>query len=278
MDKHFEKKREGNNRERIHQEAQEKIDALNIEMAGYYAQFGIQLDRQGHIKPENFQQCRTAEELQRHREYVQKREQMHREQDENSIESELFEHLVPIIFTKIASDRVIAVRTAKYDDLKNGIDTIVINRENGDIVCSIDEIIFSSEATLRKKENRLISVNDKRAYLNYPYHKKEDGSFEPSRFGGDFPLCYLPIPRGIVLKIISQMGGLNEVTDLERKAFNYFIRHMSKSLMHIYEEYQTGPVHHDRYEAAARKIDEELARKTRTAITFLKSLQVGENR
>ena len=259
----------------LDERAWEKIRPLTDELVEHYHQLGVHLDQQGHIRMSSFRRCRPSEEIRRHQQYVRDREQEIRERSlEAETESELFEYLVPIMFTKLVGDKAIVVRTAKYDDMKNGIDTVIINRETGDIACSVDEVVSSAERRLHKKERRVLSINSERAHLDYSYMKKEDGSFQPSPYSGDFPLCSLSVPKGAVYKIINQTGNLTEVTEFEKKVFNYFINNMCASLIRIYlEEKQTK--RHDHAGELAAKTDEQFMKKVRETIEFLKSLRIN---
>ncbi len=277
--KSFERKTSAPNERTTQQEharAQETVQAATADLVEHYRQVGVRLDRNGRIHPSAFRDSRAPEDMRRHEHYVRSRQEDMREKGEKTAaESELFEHLVPIIFTKMVPERVVAVRSSLYDDLKNGIDTVIVNRENGDVVCSVDEVVFGNKRTLHNKEQQILSINGGYARLEYGYKKQDDGSFMPTdRSAGDFPLCSLSIPGNMVFTIIEQMkGNLTDVSVLEKRAFDYFIRNMCMSLTRIYLGEKDRPPHHDRYEALARKTDERFMTGIRGTITFLKSLR-----
>jgi hypothetical protein len=50
------------------------------------------------------------------------------------------------------SENFITVRTAAYDDLKHGIDTIIVNKETGEVICAFDELMGGGPEDKRAEE------------------------------------------------------------------------------------------------------------------------------
>jgi hypothetical protein len=51
-------------------------------------------------------------------------------------------------------EQFLVVRTAAYDDLKHGLDTMVVNKETGEVICAFDEVM-GGENDPRVKEKQL---------------------------------------------------------------------------------------------------------------------------
>ncbi len=53
----------------------------------------------------------------------------------------LAEAAVLTLLNKFLGERFVAVRAAKYDDYENGVDTLILDRESGGVVCAFDEVV-----------------------------------------------------------------------------------------------------------------------------------------
>jgi len=72
-----------------------------------------------------------------------------------------FEMLKTAIMHKHMGERFIVVRSARYDDNKNGVDNILVDKTNGHTLCAFDEIsndVFNSNA-VAKKAKEVLSKN-----------------------------------------------------------------------------------------------------------------------
>jgi hypothetical protein len=50
------------------------------------------------------------------------------------------EMAVTALLSKILKDDFLVVRTASYDDYRNGIDNIILNKRTGEVICAFDEV------------------------------------------------------------------------------------------------------------------------------------------
>ncbi len=81
--------------------------------------------------------------------------------DENERAGFLFEMLKTSIMHKKAGDRFIVVRSSRYDDEKNHIDNVFVDRKTGETVCALDEISPKemNDAEAQKKKDQVRNRN-----------------------------------------------------------------------------------------------------------------------
>ncbi len=63
------------------------------------------------------------------------------DKEKNATGGNLTEVVATMLFHRGLPERYITVRAAAYDDLKNGLDTIIVDAETGDVVCTFDEVL-----------------------------------------------------------------------------------------------------------------------------------------
>ena len=262
----------------------EKMNTLMTGIVEHYKDIGIQLERDGRVSVSAFRAFYPHEKLNEDRKYVEKKERYIKDRSidtdkRNNIESECFEQLVSVIFTKVMPERFAVLRTAKYDDYEHGVDTIIIDRETGDVVCSVDEVISDNlEDATRKKMNHIEHMNENGVQIDYGYKKNEDGLFVPARYYADSPLCFLPIQRDLIPKIIeSTSESITEVSRSDRAVFNHFIRFLRMSLSVLakgHQERLSSLQDLDEYVArVARETEERLQSRIENMLEFVSSIQ-----
>ena len=80
----------------------------------------------------------------------------------------LGEMLVFTMLHKVFGEHFIVVRTADYDDYKNGADTLVVHKETGGIACTFDEVVDEERGDLYKeKEHRVVRRGEKGFFVKY---------------------------------------------------------------------------------------------------------------
>ena len=76
---------------------------------------------------------------------------------------ERFEQLKTVIFNRnFETSNIIAIRASDYDDYKNSIDNIIINKNTGDIICALDAIANDKNSKrYKEKEEKIKEINEK---------------------------------------------------------------------------------------------------------------------
>ncbi len=126
-----------------------------------------------------------------------------RERNFGSI-GEQFELLKTAIFNKYLGDRFIVVRSALYDDYKNGVDNVMVDIKTGNVVCAFDEV-GDAAAFKRQKEQRVSARNLEEGGASLKYGIKfEDGKLKPARLQ-NLPIFCLSLSEEEVKRGISEM-------------------------------------------------------------------------
>lgn len=108
-------------------------------------------------------------------------------------EGEQFELLTALMLEKFLSHRFVVLRSSPHDDIHNGVDTILMDRETGEIVCAFDEVGDDAKM-LQDKEERSVRTNLSKGgvRLDYGFRKNKEGKFVPASVE-HLPLFHLAI-------------------------------------------------------------------------------------
>lgn len=134
-----------------------------------------------------------------------------REKDEN--ESALLEKLIAILLHKFLHDKFLIVRSAKFDDYQNGIDTVIVNKTDGSVVCAFDEVVDDPQGgRTREKMSKLIKLAEcGGTQIKYGITFATDpatGEKKLIKKGiNNVPVFYLPFPRERLLEVMAVMSG-----------------------------------------------------------------------
>lgn len=79
--------------------------------------------------------------------------------DKKLRQGERLEMLKTALFQKYLERDFIVARSSEYDDVKNGIDNVIVDRRGGNLVCAFDEVGEESGSVFEKKKNRVITKN-----------------------------------------------------------------------------------------------------------------------
>lgn len=128
---------------------------------------------------------------------------------------EIFEMLKTSIFHKKLGKDFIVVRTSEYDDFRNKVDNIILERETGNIVCAFDEVEFFSKKTSQKKEDKVLDKNEKGGGADLKYGiflEKKDGKMKLKKGPiNQIPLFYLAMTQGDVIKALNNPDQREQV-------------------------------------------------------------------
>lgn len=83
-----------------------------------------------------------------------------------------------VLFHKFLPDNFVAVKAAKYDDYENGVDSLIVNKSTGEVVCTIDDFSGSSggERERAKQKKALAKAKKGGARVRYGFTYDEDGT------------------------------------------------------------------------------------------------------
>lgn len=136
-------------------------------------------------------------------------------------EGEQLEMLKTSIFYKFLGKEFITARASPFDDLKNKVDNVILEKETGNLVCALDE----------EKKEKILERNRRKAggKLKYGFWQEKDklvlGEAE------NIPLFYLALPSRHIKKGIENLiPSSKEKSDYEEKLFSYFTSSISSQI------------------------------------------------
>jgi len=139
---------------------------------------------------------------------------------ENNV-GELAELLIPILFNEFIGDKFLIFRTSVFDDIFNGADTIIVDKETGKIVCAVDEASSIHSSSFLAKKHKIEEKNNKGGVdLKYgiTYNKGEIKLIKLQKI----PLFVLGFPLNEVADMISKIN-FDKPSEIEKALFNFFV-------------------------------------------------------
>jgi len=135
------------------------------------------------------------------------------------------EMLKSAILHKKLKERFIVCRTSRYDDIKNGVDNIVLDRQTGKPVCALDDVGDISGSPLEMKKQAVLKKNftagKEGAVLRYGMSLNG-----PKVLLGEcrrIPTFYLALPREAIRRGIDQFSPDDNLGSNEEKLCDYFL-------------------------------------------------------
>ncbi|MCX6795690.1 MAG: hypothetical protein NT165_03135 [Candidatus Falkowbacteria bacterium] len=138
------------------------------------------------------------------------------------------EMAVTAVLHKFIGQDFIVARASDYDDYKNGVDNILIDKKTGAVICGFDEVLGAvGDSGLAMKQEKL-SKSDKKSerkrvgtYVKYGATVKS-GELE-RRSMGNLPTFFLSLSREELMLLLEDINLENPAGgDFERKMFTKF--------------------------------------------------------
>lgn len=223
----------------------EKIRGLVDQLREYHrSEFGLPVGEDGRLEPRSYigqdnafpKEKVISDIVQANRKRIQYTEHQSREREENTdvyLLSEWLEKLVPVIITKAVPERFVAVRTTEYDDIMNGVDNIILDRNTGGILCAIDECATSIDQGYHgvKKQGKI----GRSASLEYGLKMAEDKVVPKKYNEQSIPLLVISFERGELVDFVTNTLGssLEKMSEGERAIYQKIIDTMHGQLLRI---------------------------------------------
>ncbi len=155
-----------------------------------------------------------------------------RKNDDSERLGEQLEMLAYAIFHKNLRSRFVVARASHHDDQVKKVDTILFDRETGNLVCAFDEVGDAGGIRYEGKKNDVLDRNlkDGGASLKYSLALKEtDGKKEITLGNSEhIPIFYIALPKTEIEQGVREFNpSLTEQSDFEKKLFEYFIAAIS---------------------------------------------------
>lgn len=136
---------------------------------------------------------------------------------------EKLEILKTAVFSKFLAKDFIVARTSRYDDIKNKIDNVILDKKSGNLICAVDDVGETSGSIYEQKREKILEKNRRGGgKLKYGF-KLEDGKLKLGKVS-NIPIFLLVLPvRHIEMGIANFCPSFNEISDYEKKLYNFFI-------------------------------------------------------
>lgn len=183
-------------------------------------------------------------------------------------EGEQLEMLSYAILTKNLGEQFVVARTSPHDDRVNKVDTIILDRKTGNLVCAFDEVGDASGVNYEKKQTLVRDRNLKGgASLKYGIgvkKEKEKQEIVPAA-AEHLPLFYLAVPGDRVKKGMTEfVADPVRQSEFEQRLFSYFLATISA---------QIGAL-----ELYHRRLDPELKKKLEGFKSVVASISLKQGR
>ena len=155
---------------------------------------------------------------------------------------DVWEMLAMAILHKNFGKDFIVCRTSEYDDARNKVDSIILDKKTGNVVCAFDDVGDTSGRVFQQKKSDVQKRNWERGGADLFYGL----SFDERRGRGELkksqsphiPLFYFACSEGDVRKALEVFSGGRTSPD-EQKIFKKF----TESFREQIDELRHGPLH-----------------------------------
>lgn len=123
---------------------------------------------------------------------------------------EILEIYKTAILNNLLGDKYLVVRTSKYDDYFHGIDNIIIDKESGEIIAAVDDVVDIRSDRFFKKKSEIIEKNlENGVSIKYGIKLTGEGEVKeiirvPNLDG--LPIFYIAISEDILFELVEKFG------------------------------------------------------------------------
>ena len=146
--------------------------------------------------------------------YLQKKER------EKNGQMEMF---VAALFHKILKDDFLIMRASAYDDYINGIDTVMVNKKTGDIICAFDEVHNHEESDRADKKVEKIKKKAKKGGSTLSYGAVIEDEKLIRKEIKNLPVFFLSLSTKDLEDVLQNMNYGMGVSEKEIEIFNSFL-------------------------------------------------------
>lgn len=144
----------------------------------------------------------------------------------------LWEKAVTVIFNKILKSDFIAVRASKFDDYHNGIDTLIIDKDTGEVICAFDEVSAEEESEIDINKHKKVEEQNEKggAEIKYGITFKEGKPIKESI--KNVPVFSLRLSGEELLDVLQKINfnSLEEISESELELFDKLMLSLEKQI------------------------------------------------
>lgn len=141
-------------REYVSQETSEKLTFLTKSFAEKWKELGIIVTSDCRVDMDNFKGIYSDTSIQSDKHFIEKHQSKFGEKDASFGIAEAVELLTTVIWNKTLGDNLVVVRSSMFDDIANGVDHLVLEKNTGKVICFIDEVSSLDSPTMHKKKSK----------------------------------------------------------------------------------------------------------------------------
>ncbi len=144
------------------------------------------------------------------------------EEERKKTNGEQLEILKTAIFTKFLGEDYIVTRTARYDDIINGIDNLVLDKKTGKPICAIDDVGETRGIRFDEKKEEILDKDKERGGdLKYGLGMKDGKLILGEQ--KNIPIFYLALPKRYIEKGVGEfIPSRKDKGGFEKKLFEVF--------------------------------------------------------
>jgi hypothetical protein len=170
---------------------------------------------------------KDAEKIEKLKQKMRSRGDMPPEEKE-MLMGEKLEVLKTVIFNKFLEEDFVVSRSSEYDDMINGVDNIIADRNSGNVVCAFDEVSLIKGGDFEAKKIKILMKNSREsgATLKYGFSIKRDKDGKQNITLGEIPhlpMFCLSLPENLIEEGVEKTaveGQENE--SFQKNLFSYF--------------------------------------------------------
>lgn len=146
------------------------------------------------------------------------------------------EMFVAALFHKILKDDFLIVRASAYDDYINGIDTVMVNKKTGDIICAFDEVHDHEEGNRADEKVEKIKKKAKKGGSMLSHGVVIENEKMVRREIKNLPVFFLSLSTKDLEDVLQNMNYGMEVSEKEIEIFNSFLLSLEDQKEMLLEE------------------------------------------
>lgn len=169
----------------------------------------VPIDENLRIDIEKYSDIYSQDEIDKDRQRVNKlKSKFEDERESQSRSGEILEILKTYLFNKFMSEKFICVRTSEYDDYFSHIDNVIIDKNNGEVLCAIDNTSDINSKRFSEKKNFVLECNINGGITIKYCLKIDEGKINLAK-GEGIPLILIAVPDPFLNKILDSMMSNN---------------------------------------------------------------------
>jgi len=136
-------------------------------------------------------------------------------------DGERLERLKTAILNKFLGKEFIIVRASRYDDIKNSVDNVIIDRQTNEVVCALDEVGDMNSRNFDEKKAKVLEKNQ-HGGVNLKYSLGLNPLQQEGQSGSPLFLIALPSDR-IKEGLRNFSADLAEPSLYEKRLFDFWV-------------------------------------------------------